>query len=193
MIDEKATLADVCFAVAGALEACGISAVLTGGSAAAMYAPAEYMSEDADFILDADDPLDDVAAALRPIGFERHGKSRIFTHPRSRFTVDYPKGPLAVGGEYVHETARIRRGPQQLRLLTRIDSIRDRLAHFYFWDDYTALNAAVAVGKGLSGDDLERIRAWTEREEPALLEKFAEFERRVSTPIRPEQKRRRAR
>ena len=98
MITAKSTLADVCFAVSAALGAHGISAVLTGGSAAALYAPQAYMSHDADFVLDADDPLDIVAIALKSSGFLRDGKSRIFVHPNSPFTVDFPKGPLAVGG-----------------------------------------------------------------------------------------------
>ncbi|GAC1590809.1 MAG: hypothetical protein NVS3B28_18100 [Candidatus Velthaea sp.] len=60
MITAASTLSDVCFAISAALEARGISSVLTGGSAAALYAPQAYMSDDADFILDTDDPLDEV-------------------------------------------------------------------------------------------------------------------------------------
>jgi hypothetical protein len=37
----------------------------------------------ADFILEADDSLVDIAAALGPIGFQRVGRSRIFIHPNS--------------------------------------------------------------------------------------------------------------
>ncbi len=65
-------------------------------------------------------------------------------------------------------------------VLARTDCIRDRLAHFYFWSDYIALNAAVAVAAPtLTKPDIDVLRAWTERESPALLEKFAEFERRL--------------
>ncbi|MFY9779018.1 MAG: hypothetical protein WAJ85_00735 [Candidatus Baltobacteraceae bacterium] len=68
MITKESTLADVCCAVSAALESHGMSAILTGGSAAALYAPQSYLSYDADFILEADDPLDDVVAALRARG-----------------------------------------------------------------------------------------------------------------------------
>lgn len=181
MISEESTLADVCFAISAALEARGISGVLTGGSAAAVYAPQSYMSYDADFILENDDSLDEVAIALRPIAFQRNGRSRIFTHPNSRFTVDFPKGPLSVGGEYVHETRVLQQGNLRLRILTRVDCIRDRLAHFYHWNDYTALNAAVGVAAQAPDEvDMELVRRWTERESPVLLEKFAEFERRLA-------------
>ena len=180
MIDAKSTLADVCFAVSAALEKHGMSGILTGGSAAALYAPQVYMSRDADFILEADDPLSNVAIALASIGFGRDGKSRIFVHPSCEFSVDFPKGPLAVGGEYVRETTVLEHEDVRLRILTPTDCIRDRLAHFYFWSDYTALNAAVGVAaQHISEVDIDLLRAWTERESPALLEKFAEFAKRL--------------
>ena len=179
MIVAESSLADVCFAVSTALEAHGMS-LLTGGSAAALYAPAVYMSDDADFILEADEPLARVALALKPLEFQQDGKSRIFIHPRSRFTLDFPKGPLSVGGEYIHETQTLAQGDLRLRILTRTDCIRDRLAHFYFWNDYTALNAAVGVAAQAPAEiNMDRLRAWTERESPALLEKLTEFERRL--------------
>ncbi|MDQ6929990.1 MAG: hypothetical protein M3126_04915 [Candidatus Eremiobacteraeota bacterium] len=180
MIAEESTLADVCFAVAATLDAHGISSILTGGSAAAIYAPHAYMSHDADFILANDEPLDQVASALDSIGYRREGRSRIFFHANSEFTVDFPKGPLAVGGDYVSETHVLKRGALRLRILTRVDCVRDRLSHFYFWSDYTALNAAVAVAaQQITDSDMDNLRTWTERESPALLDKFAEFQRRL--------------
>ena len=180
MITSESTLTDVCFAVSTALDHHGMPAVLTGGSAAAVFAPHADMSDDADFILTHDDSLGDVAVALQSIGFQRDGRSRMFVHLHTRFTVDFPKGPLSVGGDYLQETHVLERGDLRLRILTRIDCIRDRLAHFYFWNDYTALNAAVGVAADASADlDLSPVQAWTERESPLLLEKYAEFERRL--------------
>lgn len=51
MISKTSTLEDVCFEVTEALDLHGFTAVLTGGSAASMYAPNAYMSQDADFVL----------------------------------------------------------------------------------------------------------------------------------------------
>ncbi len=85
MITADSTLEDICFAVAAALETRGMSGVLTGGSAAALYAPQAYMSLDADFILQDDDSLDDVDDALRPIDFHRNGE--VSHLRRSRFHV----------------------------------------------------------------------------------------------------------
>jgi hypothetical protein len=48
-----------------------------------------------------------------------------------------------------------------------------------YWNDYTALHAALAVAAACPVDvDLDGLRAWTKRESPSLDEKFAEFERR---------------
>ena len=179
MIDGSSTLADVCFAISSALDAYGIAGVLTGGSAAALYAPQAYMSRDADFILSRNEPLSDVEPALAQIGFARYGKSRIFAHPKSEFTIDFPKGPLAVGRDFIHETHVLERGDMKVRILTRTDCVRDRLSHFYYWNDYTALNAAVGVAALGAAVDLKAIRAWTQRESPGLLIKFAEFELRL--------------
>lgn len=180
MIKRESTLADVCFAVSQALEAHGITAVLTGGSAAAVYAPHAYASHDADFVLESDEPLEEIVGALRPIGFKRDGKSRIFMHPDTSFTIDFPRGPLAVGGDYVRDTAILTNGDMTLRILSPTDCVRDRLAHFYHWDDFTALNAAVAVAAANIGNiDMDLLRSWSEREDN--LAKFAEFKRRAAS------------
>lgn len=179
MITPENTLVDVCFAASQALQAHGFSAVLTGGSAAAVYVPHVYTSYDADFILERDEPLADIVNALASIGFKRDGKSRIFMHPGTSFTIDFPRGPLAVGGEYVHETATLTHGDMTLRILSPTDCVRDRLAHFYHWDDYTALKAAVAVAAAnIDNLNMDLVRSWSTREES--LEKLTEFERRLS-------------
>lgn len=185
MITRASTLEDICYAVSRALDAGGITAVLTGGSAAAVYAPHAYTSLDADFVVDDDYDLTEIARALAPLGFSRPGdKGRIFGHPSTRYTVDFPKGPLSVGGEYVTETATIQRGDCHLRILTRTDCIRDRLAHFYFWNDYTALTAAVDVAAQQPEDvDWTVLRGWTKREGDKYAQKFQEFERRLDVVL----------
>jgi hypothetical protein len=180
VITRASTLADVCFAVTQALETHGMIGILTGGSAAAIYAPQAYLSNDADFVMLDDESLGDIAVALRALGFEREGRSRLFSHPESEFTLDFPKGPLAVGGDYVRETHVVDRDGVSLRILTRTDCVRDRLAHFYHWDDYTALNAAVAVAAAnIDEVDMEAVEQWTTRESEALTKKFHEFKRRL--------------
>ncbi len=179
MISRQSSLADICFAVSQALEVHGISAVLTGGSAAAVHARGAYTSYDVDFILERDEPLTEIVNALGSIRFIRNGKSRMFVHPDTSYTIDFPRGPLAVGGDYVHETATLTNGDMTLRILSPTDCVRDRLAHFYRWGDYTALNAAVAVAAANRENiNFDLLRSWSTREEG--LEEFAEFERRLA-------------
>jgi len=185
LIDRTSTLEDVCFAVAGALQAADLHAVLTGGSAAAVYAPASYGSDDADFVLTGEIDGEELKRALLAIGF-RQAVGGMFAHPKTQYTVEFPKGPLAVGADYVRESATLRRGRIHLRILTPTDCVRDRLAHFYFWNDYTALSAAVGVARSKHGKkvDIDDLRRWTRRESRAsgqnYAAKFAEFNQRVA-------------
>jgi hypothetical protein len=108
----------------------------------------------------------------------------MYEHPRTVFTVDFPSGPLAVGGDYILETATLQRGDLRLRILTVTDCVRDRLAAFYYWDDYTSLNAAVGVARAHRGrTEFGLLEKWTERESgppPAdYLPKYREFLKRV--------------
>jgi hypothetical protein len=165
VIDENSTLEDVCFEVATALDRRSIQGVLTGGSAATVYAPDVYTSMDADFVLTNYPQRRQLEAALTEIGFEPSATRGMFEHPRTTFTLDFPKAPLAVGGDYIHETAVLERGIMKLRILTPTDCVRDRLSHFYHWDDYTALNAAVGVARSHRARiDFPSLRVWTERE-----------------------------
>ncbi|GAC1313016.1 MAG: hypothetical protein NVSMB21_24040 [Vulcanimicrobiaceae bacterium] len=74
----------------------------------------------------------------------------------------------------------LERGGSRLRILTRTDCIRDRLAHFYHWGDYTALNAAVGVAAQNPADvKFTLVRDRTARESRDFAAKLEEFERRV--------------
>jgi hypothetical protein len=179
VIDETSSLEDVCFEVGTSLDRFQIEGVLTGGSAATVYAPKAYNSMDADFVLENFPGRKKLEAALADVGFLPTAAAGMFAHPRTRFTIDFPSGPLAVGGDYIRKTAVLERGNMRLRILTPADCVRDRLAHFYHWNDYTALSAAVAVARShRAAIDLELLRLWTERESDApedFRAKYREF------------------
>jgi len=185
MIDERSTLEDVCFAVASALHAVSIDAVLTGGSAATLYAPEVYTSLDADFVLLRETRAAELAQILAPLGYRPSATRGMFEHPKSKVTVDFPKGPLAVGRDYVHVTATLKRGGDELRILTPTDCVKDRLAHYFFWDDLTALRAAVGVARSTHGSDvdLDELVRWSASESLAggdFRPKLDQFFRRAS-------------
>jgi hypothetical protein len=148
----------------------GTTAVLTGGSAANYYAPTAYQSRDADFVLVLVPDKNASGAALHALGYRQVGGT--YQHDESNFTVEFPPGPLAVGQDLLKTHDTIHRDGELLHVILRTDSVRDRLASFYFFADRSALDAAVAVA--LSGSvDVSKIEAWSNSEgEAAAYEEF---------------------
>ncbi|HEX3671779.1 MAG TPA: hypothetical protein VHT92_08780 [Candidatus Cybelea sp.] len=169
-ITAASSLEDVCFAVCTSLEQAGTVAVLTGGSAATYYAPASYQSGDADFIIRFSSDLGRAGDAIRALGYREVGGT--YHHATNIFTVEFPPGPLAIGGDIVRSYETVTRDDEILYVLSRTDCVRDRLAAFYFFSDRSALAAAVAVAT--SGPiDFAAIQRWSLREGEA--QRFAEF------------------
>jgi len=176
LIAPDATLRDVAFTVGTALDRAGIEAVLCGGSAATFYAPDVYQSDDLDFVLTFSGEGEAVVAALTPLGYSF--ANGMFTHPASHFTVEFPKGPLAIGAETVNRFDTVRDGERVLHVVTATDVVRDRLNKFAAWDDFSALRAAVGVA--LAADvDLGEIRAFMRREGQGVFR--ARFEQALTT------------
>jgi hypothetical protein len=181
LIGPDTTLRDVAFEVGTALDGAGVHAVLCGGSAATFYAPDVYQSEDLDFVLAfaTDGAL--VKRALGALGYTF--RDTMFVHPESHFTVEFPKGPLAIGSEAADEFDTVRDGKRVLNVVTATNVVRDRLNKFAVWDDFSALRAAVGVALAAEVD-LKRVRAFMRHEgEGVFKERFDEalriFERRV--------------
>ncbi|HEY9084599.1 MAG TPA: hypothetical protein VIN40_01455 [Candidatus Tyrphobacter sp.] len=170
MITAGSSLTDVCFAVCTALDAVGVTAVLTGGSAAQYYAPNQYQSYDADFMIQFERPDANGAAALSGLGY--YYAAGAYHHPENPYTVDFPRGPFGIGDDLVQSWDTIRRDGEVLHILDRTDSVRDRLAGFYFWNDRQSLVVATAVARS-GAIRMERIAAWSERE--GQMAKFREF------------------
>ena len=158
-IDGESTLTDVCFTICTALEHVGVTAVLTGGSAAAVYAPTVYQSRDADFIVTMH--AAGGAEALSELGYVEKGGT--YFHRLSPFTLEFPHGPLAVGDDLITAWETLRKDGLVLHILSRTDSVRDRLMWFYLDNDRSALRAAVGVAKSGLFDE-EIVRDWSERE-----------------------------
>lgn len=169
-IAADSSLREVAFAVCTALHQAGITAVLTGGSAATVYAEGAYQSRDLDFVLTFAAPGgSEVLAAL---GYRLVGN--VYHHAVNPLTLDFPPGPLMVGGEIVSAWDTLREDETLLHILKPTDCCRDRLAGFLFWNDRGSLAQALAVARvQRKRIELPVIRAWCERE--GRLEKFAEF------------------
>lgn len=174
MIGPKSTLAEVAFAVCTALDRISITAVLTGGSAATYYAPDAYQSRDLDFIVTLQAPGG--GAELEELGFIERGQ--VYRHPHTHFTLDFPRGPLAVGDDLITEWRTDRRAGELLHVLSPTDSCRDRLASFLFWNDFSGLEQALGVARAQRRRvDLAKVEAWCRKE--GHLAKFVLFQSRL--------------
>lgn len=167
MISRDSTLVDVAFTVCTTLSAEGLKVVLVGGSAATYYAPSAYQSYDADFVaLFATDRESEarLIGLMNGLGYDLDGNT--FGHRHGNpFVVEFPKGPLQIGLDYVHTYDTVQRGVETLNVITATDSVRDRLAAYYFWDDRSSLQAAVAIARAVPDKvRLAAVEEWSVRE-----------------------------
>ncbi len=185
---ERSSLSSVAIQVGEALRRHGIRAVLTGGACASVHSGGAYHSVDMDFILLRPVTQAALDAAMHSVGFRRKGDR--YLHPRARFYVEFPRGPLAIGGDHRIRPVEHRRQRARALVLSPTDSCRDRLAAFYHWHDRQSL--AVAVSIALRNRlNLARIRRWSIAEGAAPA--FDEFLAALRAARRPPLGRRPAR
>lgn len=181
-IDKATPLAEVAMAVCTALDEAGITAVLTGGSAATFYAPEAYQSSDIDFVavrFRNTRGRHAVDARLAAIGF--HLDQDCYRHSASPYPIEFPPGPLAIGREFLTEWRTVRSAAGILHVLSPTDSVKDRLASFIHWNDRAGLSQALAVAKAVPSEiDLANVEAWAESE--AGGRQFKEFLERLQRP-----------
>jgi hypothetical protein len=160
-LSERSSLGAVAAAVAGALRSQGIPAVLTGGACAALYSEGAYHSRDLDFIVVGSVTRAAMNFAMASVGFTP--KRDRYVHPRARFYVEFPRGPLAIGGEYRIRPVAHTISHGRILMLSATDSCRDRLAAFYHWDDRRSLTVAawIVVRNRVN---LNTLRRWSAAE-----------------------------
>jgi hypothetical protein len=156
--------------VGDALRRHGIRAVLTGGACASLYTKGAYQSVDVDFILVG--PVTQAAfdAAMASVGFARRGDR--YVHPRVRFYVEFPRGPLAIGDDYRIDPVERRTRYGRFLALSATDSCRDRLAAYYHWNDRQSLEVAVGIALW-NRVSLATLERWSVGE--GFGTRFAEF------------------
>ena len=168
-IRRDSDISEIAALVSEALERAGITAVLSGGAAVAIYTDNAYMSRDLDFV--SSESLDQIEAALSNLEFART-QGRYFTHKDTDFFVEFPSGPLAFGDDIVREWAQLKSGAGVIQIVTPTQCVMDRLAAFYHWNDPQGLEQAVAVAASREVD-LDAIKGWSERE--GNVDKFDRF------------------
>ncbi len=168
--DRGPTLEEVALAAGDALRRHGIAAVLTGGACASIHSKGRYVSADVDFVLTMDVKLSALDEALGEAGFVRKG-DRYIRHG-SPFWIEFPRGPLAIGGDHALRPVLLSRRRSKTLALSATDSCRDRLAAFYHWNDRQALEVAVSIAL-LNALHYPTIKRWSLAE--AASAKYEEF------------------
>lgn len=162
-IDRSTSIVEIASLVSQALDAAGITAVLSGGAAVSVYSENEYASVDLDFVTSARNVT--IAKALEPHGFVHSKGRKELVHPDSDFTIEFPPGPLAFGAT-VAETADgtvVNTEFGALRIVTPTQSVMDRLAHFVAWNDNQAFDQAAMVARRCPVD-WTQLERWAEHE-----------------------------
>jgi len=174
-IHEDLTLVEVAAIISDALTKAGITAVLSGGSAATVYSENEYQSDDLDFISPASHQS--LSEIMTKLGFSKQGRS--FVHPNTYYFVEFPTSPIVIGNQYINYQECIIQqiNELELRILTPTLCVMDRLAGFYHWGDRQNLDQAVMVAKRHQ-IDLKKVRSWSRNEDH--LQKYKEFLGRLS-------------
>ncbi len=169
MISSKTSIAELGATVCEALSQAGIHAFLSGGAVVSIYTKNKYQSYDLDFITHADRAR--VKEVMETLSFSRD-RSRMYSHPNTSFTVEFPGAAVLVGDHLIQDFAEIKLPQGKLRLLSPTDCVKDRLAAYYLWNDRQGLNQAVAVAQD-HPVKLSAIKAWSVRE--GAKEKLEDF------------------
>lgn len=159
-ITKRTSIAELGAIVCEALGKQGIDAFLSGGACVSIYTNNKYESYDLDFVSLAD--RSKIKKVMESLGFTQ-ARSRLYEHPDSVYSVEFPGAALKIGEETIREFSRMKLAGGTLKLLTPTDCVKDRLAAFYHWSDRQALDQAVWVSQA-HPVNLESIRKWSKRE-----------------------------
>lgn len=138
----------------------GIAVVLSGGATVAIYSDHEYVSRDIDFVDRFSLDHKKLKAVMRDLGFDRRG--RYYVHPETEFFVDFVAGPPSVGRDPIREIRELDLGTGSVRIISPTDSVKDRLAAYFHFNDRQGLEQALLVAKR-NDIDIEDVESWSRR------------------------------
>ena len=151
----------------------GVETILVGGACVSMYTKNRYQSYDIDLVTHA--PIKSIVPLMEELGFRREG-SRHFTRKDCPFFVDFVAPPAALGSEPVAEKNEMKTKFGTIVMLTQTDSVKDRLAAYYHWNDPQSLEQALLIARA-HNVDLKEIKRWSRKEGAAA--KFQDFMKRL--------------
>lgn len=152
------------------LEREGVHVVLSGGAAVATYTSGEYVTQDIDLVNVYNAAPRAIRSAMQAIGFRE--ETRYFKHPDSPHVVEFPPGPLAIGGHPVGRVEQVQLATGRLRIISPTDCVKDRLAAYFHWGDLQSLHQALQVARRRK-INLHEVRTWSRAE--GKLREFEAF------------------
>lgn len=155
-IGPRTSIEDLAGLVCATLARHGANVVLSGGAVVSIYSDNAYESHDLDFV-----PIGlsaRVGAAMAELGFTRRDP-RNWVHPRTRFSLEFPPGPVTAGGVQISRFASRRTKHGNLRLLAPTECVMDRLSKYFHWGDLQGLEQAIEVAKR-QRVNLARVERW---------------------------------
>lgn len=171
MIDwEHSSLEDVAAYVAQELRKQGIETILVGGACVTIYSNNRYQSYDIDFATYED--MRRVKKAMATLQF--HQKGRHFVHEKCPWLVEFVAPPVAVGKEPIVTFEEKKLPLGEIRMLRPEDSVKDRLASYFHWNDRQSLEQAIEICLA-THVDLREVETWAIQENhQAQFEEFSQ-------------------
>jgi hypothetical protein len=137
----------------------GIDTVLVGGACVSIYSANRYQSYDLDYVTYED--MKNVKKALTELGFVE--KDKYFFRQDCPWFVEFVSPPVAIGKEPVHKFNKVKTALGTIKMLRPVDSVKDRLASFYHWNDKQGLKQAINICLEQK-IDLEEVEEWSKLE-----------------------------
>ena len=153
------SLRDLAGFISERLREAGIDTVLVGGACVTIYSKNRYQSYDLDYVTYED--MKQVKIVLKKIGFIE--KQKYFKHKDCPWLIEFVAPPVSIGNEPIQKFNQLKTSLGTIKLLFPIDSVRDRLASFYHWNDKEGLEQAIEIC--LQQEiDLKKVEKWSIKE-----------------------------
>ncbi len=135
------SLRDLAGFISEELRKMGIDTILVGGACATIYSENRYQSYDLDYITYED--MKKVKKALEALGFSV--MNRYFRRKDCPWFIEFVSPPVAIGEEPIQKFHSVKTPLGTIKMLYPVDSVKDRLASFYHWNDKQGLEQAINI------------------------------------------------
>ncbi|MCX6990984.1 MAG: hypothetical protein NTX49_07995 [Chlamydiae bacterium] len=169
---EKISLEDLAGFLSEELRKRDVDVILVGGACVTIYSRNLYQSYDLDFI--AYEDMKKVKEALAQLGF--YEKGGYFCHNKCDWFVDFVSSPVAIGNEIISEFQEMQVQTGSIKMLRVEDTVKDRLAGYFYWKDIQGLDQAIIISLERKVD-LKEVENWSIKE--GFQKEFQEFQKRL--------------